>query len=200
MKQHVYHKIFGWFSFKEIYSYIVKISKNEAKFVEVGCLLGKSISYLSVEIINSGKNIKLYGVDTWPRMRESQKGYKEGDLDKFEGDTFQAFRWNMKVAEIDNIIPIRMMSSEASKLFEDKSLDFVFIDAEHDYNSVKTNILSWLPKIKNTGYIGGHDYEMDSVKKAVKEEFDGKLIVGTITTSWLICLNWNLKNLENNVN
>ncbi len=195
MKQHVYQNFFGWFSFQEIYSYIVKISRNEARFVEVGCLLGKSLSYLSIEITNSGKNIELYGVDTWPKMRVDQKGYKEGGLSKFEGDTFKAFQWNMKSSGIDNITPIRMLSSEAAKQFEDRSLDFVFIDAEHDYNSVKNDILSWLPKIKNGGYIGGHDYEMDSVKKFIKEQFDGKFIIGTITTSWLVCLDWDLRNL-----
>lgn len=51
-------------------------------------------------------------------------------------------------------------------------MDFVFIDAAHDYESVKKDINAWLPKVKENGIIAGHDYEWcDDVKKAVKEFF-----------------------------
>ena len=49
-----------------------------------------------------------------------------------------------------------------SKFFLDHSLDMVFIDGAHDYESVMTDILSWLPKIKKNGLICGHDYECSS--------------------------------------
>ena len=55
-------------------------------------------------------------------------------------------------------IPIKMTSIEASKTFEDNSLDFVFLDASHEYEDVKEDILHWLPKIKSGGIFAGHDY------------------------------------------
>ena len=61
---------------------------------------------------------------------------------------------------------------EASKKFSDGSLDFVYIDARHEYDSVKEDIVSWLPKIKKGSFIGGHDYKRkrhDEVIKAINE-------------------------------
>jgi predicted O-methyltransferase YrrM len=71
-----------------------------------------------------------------------------------------------------------MTSVEASKTFEDKSVDFVFIDAGHTYEEVVEDIKSWLPKVKKGGFIGGHDYyrdppgkEQEGVHNAVHEFF-----------------------------
>jgi hypothetical protein len=48
-------------------------------------------------------------------------------------------------------------SVEASKLIPDGSLDFVYIDANHSYDSVQKDIDAWLPKVKTGGVLGGHD-------------------------------------------
>ena len=65
---------------------------------------------------------------------------------------------------------VRLSSLESAKLYPDRSLDFVFIDASHEYEDVKQDILSWYPKIKKGGYIAGHDYTtFDGVQKAVNE-------------------------------
>ena len=65
--------------------------------------------------------------------------------------------------------PIKMESVEAAKLYEDESLDFVFIDAAHDYQNVKNDILAWYPKIKIGGKLGGHDYNWGTVRGAVHD-------------------------------
>jgi hypothetical protein len=64
-------------------------------------------------------------------------------------------------------------SDESSKFFEDNSVDVIFIDAGHSYDSVIQDIKSWLPKIKDGGIMSGHDYNSWSgVNKAVNEIFD----------------------------
>ena len=47
-------------------------------------------------------------------------------------------------------------------------MDFVFLDAAHDYENVKEDILSWYPKVKVGGWLTGHDYFLGhfGVKKA----------------------------------
>jgi hypothetical protein len=45
-----------------------------------------------------------------------------------------------------------------SELFEDNSLDFVYIDANHTYEGVKEDIKYWYPKVKPGGLLLGHDY------------------------------------------
>jgi len=66
-----------------------------------------------------------------------------------------------------------MNSLESYKLFEDESIDFLFIDGDHKYETVKKELKFWYPKIKNGGTIGGHDFfaEGNQVKKAVEEFF-----------------------------
>ena len=65
-----------------------------------------------------------------------------------------------------------MWSHEAAALYPDHSLDFVFIDAAHDYGNVKKDIQAWAPKVKETGIIAGHDYfGAEGVRAAVDEFF-----------------------------
>ncbi len=74
---------------------------------------------------------------------------------------------------------IRLRSSEAVKCIGDGTLDLVYIDADHGYQSVKEDIELWTPKVKKDGIICGHDYSETltlGVKKAVLEYFDPKLI------------------------
>lgn len=53
---------------------------------------------------------------------------------------------------------IRDTSVEASRLFPDGSLDFVYIDAGHDKDSVLGDLKAWYPKIRNGGMLIGDDY------------------------------------------
>jgi predicted O-methyltransferase YrrM len=51
-----------------------------------------------------------------------------------------------------------MRTDDASRLVDDASLDFVFIDADHSHRAVADDIAHWRPKVKAGGWIGGHDY------------------------------------------
>jgi hypothetical protein len=71
------------------------------------------------------------------------------------------------------INPVRLKSIQASKMYKDRSLDFVFIDGSHEYEDVKEDIYYWYPKVKRGGIISGHDYtNYPGVKKAVDEFFN----------------------------
>jgi len=68
--------------------------------------------------------------------------------------------------------PLEMGSATAADLFEDSSLDFVYIDADHSYAAVKSDLEAWYPKLKPNGILSGHDYGSafkDDVIKAVDE-------------------------------
>ena len=71
---------------------------------------------------------------------------------------------------------ITKTSVEASNLFEQYQLDFVYIDAQHHYRNVFQDLVSWFDKIKNGGLLSGHDYfnkynrkNLVEVKKAVDD-------------------------------
>lgn len=55
---------------------------------------------------------------------------------------------------------IRMTSEEASKKFKNESLDFVFIDGDH--YDIKNDVKYWEPKVRDGGYIMGHDWKHPS--------------------------------------
>ena len=53
---------------------------------------------------------------------------------------------------------LKMKSTEAAGTFEDEALDWVYIDARHDYISVLEDMNAWWPKVKPGGLFSGHDY------------------------------------------
>jgi hypothetical protein len=161
----------GWFTFPKLYSEFVETMKDGSVFVEVGSWKGKSTAFLGVEIINSGKNIKCYAIDTW-------EGSPEHSDDPYikTNRLYPLFVTNtQKVSSV--VAPIRKTSVEGAKEFKDNSVDIVFIDACHSYECVKEDIEAWLPKIKKGGIMAGHDYYWgdNGVKKAVDERFGDRV-------------------------
>ena len=161
----------GWFSYPNLYSKVVKRFPSGSRFVEIGCWKGKSAAYMCVEIANSNKDIEFFCVDTWEGSVEHE-GMEE--LPKL----YDIFIDNMRPVG-EYYFPLKMTSLEAVQKFKDESLDFVFIDASHEYEDVRDDILAWYPKVKPGGIIAGHDYYHEEhdwfpgVKQAVNELLPG---------------------------
>lgn len=76
----------------------------------------------------------------------------------------------------------------------DASLDFVYIDADHHYETALADIRAWWPKVRQGGFLGGHDYHVPAnppsqeVVRALSDFFAGNLsIVKTFPdTSWIV--------------
>ena len=190
MIPHYYYLIFGWFDQETLFSQMV-YSCNDTdkhKFVEIGSWKGRSSCYMGVEILNSKKNIQFDCIDTWlgsDEHRDSKSNHYEPLLETKDG-LYDVFIRNIE--PIQSVVnPIRMSSIEASKLYEDESLDFVYIDGAHDYDSVYEDIKHWYPKVKNRGYIAGDDFEEDAwpgVYWAIKKYFNNDVNVIRDTT-WI---------------
>lgn len=196
--EHFYFTIHGWFLQENLFTQMVMScnEQDEYNFLEVGSWKGRSSTYMAVEIINSRKNIKFHCVDTWEGSAEHRdiKNVSYEPLCFIQNGLYEVFLQNIQ--PVKNVInPIKMTSIEASKLFEDESLDFIFIDGSHDYVSVKQDINHWFPKVKKGGYIAGDDYVWPETKKAVEEFFDKKSIIPIKTKfinefvdqTWLVC-------------
>lgn len=169
----------NWFTYAELYSKMVNTFPDNSHFVEVGVWKGMSAAYMAVEIINSGKNIKFDCVDNW----EDTELQKDIPKDMYDG-LYETFLKNIEpVKHIIN--PIRSLSWDAAKLYEDSSLDFIFLDAGHDYDSIKKDLITWYPKLKPTGIIAGHDYSWDGITKATNEYFKGKQFYQR-ESSWIL--------------
>jgi len=99
--------------------------------------------------------------------------------------------FNNLIRHFSKMMFITRPSEFAATLFPDKFFDFVYIDSDHKYNAVKSDIKSWYPKVKNGGYLGGHDYRivpLPGVVMAVDEFLEeyNKLVISFEGRDWLI--------------
>ena len=88
----------------------------------------------------------VYCIDVWTYIKTDYIPEFENDFDKYVLDNF------------NNVVKIKSTTIDAVKRFLDNSLDLVYVDADHEYESVKEDINNWLPKIKKGGFIAGHDF------------------------------------------
>jgi hypothetical protein len=194
---HYFNEIPGWFNFPDLYTDMVNRFKSGSRFVEVGAWMGKSASYMGVEIMNSGKDIKFDVVDSFKGSKEELNGAhaiaKTTNIKGICANNLRPFWSTSKNSDPfdrkDNFLRILpMRSKEAAGMYPEKSLDFVFIDAGHTYDEVRWDIDTWLPKIKKGGVIAGHDFGSKSfpgVEKAVREKF-GSRVQKVSKNCWMV--------------
>jgi predicted O-methyltransferase YrrM len=167
--EHFYKDIQGWSDhLVPFYEHMVRTSQSGATFIEVGAWRGRSTSYMAVEILNSGKNIFFYTVDTW-------KGSEEHAIQFFSEVTTDGL-YNDFLKNIEPVrhlvAPIRMASVEAASLFEDESFDLVVLDGDHSYEGLSADIQAWWPKVKPGGIMAGDDYNKEYWPSVCNAIFD----------------------------
>jgi hypothetical protein len=93
-----------------------------------------------------------------------------------------------KLAEYPQVVWLRKTSESAIREFQnEEAVDFVYIDGNHSYESVKKDITLYYPLIKNNGLIGGHDYTpyTETVIRAVNEfAEEAELELHTVLPDW----------------
>ena len=55
---------------------------------------------------------------------------------------------------------VREFSTIAAQQVPDRSLDFVYIDANHVRDAVYADLTCWTPKVKPGGFVAGHDFRV----------------------------------------
>lgn len=177
--RHFYKKIKGWFDFQDIYRKVAAHAEDGDTVVEVGSWEGRSTAYMAVELLNSKKRVKFVAVDTW--MGAGMLRRKARLVDVYE-------RFEKNMAPVREVVSVLKEDSvRAARCFDNESLAFVFIDADHSYAAVKRDLEAWAPKVKKAGLFGGHDYinKKMGVRTAVDEYF-GAGAFSVVGTSWLV--------------
>lgn len=126
---------------------------------KTGAEIGVRYGYFSEYLLKNCPSFQTYyAIDCWESNKEND-------------DPEQSY----KIAQ-DKLLPLnatllKKYSLEASKIWPDYTFDFVYIDALHDYESVKADINAWFHKVKRGGILAGHDYSSDwpGVMQAVNE-------------------------------
>ncbi len=164
--KHYFDEIQGWFNFSQAYRDALREAGEGSVFVELGCWKGRSACFLLVEALQSGKNPSIFFVDHWGGSNEP-----EHQTDPELEQVYEVFLANIARAGYPKANVVRMATAEAAGLFRAESVDFIWVDAGHEYDEVKADLEAWWPKLKPGGVIGGDDLPMDGVKRAVSEFF-----------------------------
>ena len=145
----------------------------EAVVVEVGSFRGRSTVAIA-EGLERVDRPRLIAVDTfagdpaWDEIAEVSEARRQFDRNT-EGIAF------LEVIQAESV--------RAAEGIADASVDWVFIDALHDYRSVRDDIRAWAPKVKRGGLISGHDYGRAGVTDAVLAVFDDVDVEQSIWTT-----------------
>ena len=166
-----FNEIPGWFSYENLYDRMVDSSNEGATFVEVGAWFGKSTNHMATKIKESGKKIDFIAVDTWKGSLDEE--LHQNIVGSFGGDIYSDFIENTILSGNDKSFKtIKDTSENASKQFPNNSIDYIMIDAGHDYDSVINDLKRWYHKVKPGGIVSGDDYGVfTGVNEAAKEFF-----------------------------
>lgn len=167
----------GWFSpadiewYREIYRDCLPVS---GQAVEVGCYLGRSLCAVGDIILERG--IYVFCIDTF-------QGVVGQPADNLHG----RFRENVENYGLEgSVMVLKQDSLFAAKTLNDSVMDFVFLDGDHSYETVKAELQAFERKIRKGGYIGGHDYfSFPGVVQAVNERYGQDVQVRMDSTIWL---------------
>ncbi len=126
---------------------------------EIGVYMGK----LSRHLLRCCPNLKLYMVDRWRAPDPNSSYAKSGDAASQKSNYLM--RGFLKLAKKRTAFAEerrwirRGESVEIAEQFGPEQLDFVFIDADHTYEGVLSDLKAWFPKVRPGGLICGHDID-----------------------------------------
>lgn len=140
------------------------IKNNDVKtIVEIGPYLGESTIFMAKQLPSEGK---IYAVDSWIGYPIEHYELKRNFYKKFLSNIIHA-----GCTEI--VIPVHKTSLTASKTFSEyeKVVDMIYIDADHSYKAVYSDILAWSPYLHDEGILCGNLFskfgETSEIKRAV---------------------------------
>jgi hypothetical protein len=136
---------------------LVKILKDK-NLNNIGVEIGVAFGNFSDAILEKAQFQKFYSIDPWCEI-SGDTIYSDGSPCILE---YQDAVYNNVVSLLskygDRSEIIRDFSHNASKKFEDESIDFIYIDGSHKKEDVTLDLESWYPKLKIGGLCAGHDY------------------------------------------
>jgi predicted O-methyltransferase YrrM len=155
----------GWMKPAEL-KWLAKTASKLRSIAEVGSWMGRSTTAMADNMERPGV---IHAVDTW-RGSEEHESFL---ADKAADYVFHIFCRNLKThLDSGRVCPMRLPSVEAARSFQANrhaGFDMVFIDAAHDYESVKADIQAWKPLVKPGGLLCGHDWKHPPIVQAVRE-------------------------------
>src|SRR3972149_2350880 len=158
-------RVDGWLTEHEA-SYLYSLAQygpGQGAIVEIGSWKGKSTILLAAGSKSAGRE-KVHAVD------HHKGGPDQAGLGYQDVNTEIDFRKNIKSAGIeDQVIPLVMTSTRAAQGWSGP-IRLLWIDGDHSYEAVKTDLLLWEPHVVEGGVIAFHDtYAWEGPRRVVEE-------------------------------
>lgn len=147
---------------------LVPVIKSLESDSLVGCELGVSFGInLIYTLDNIDKITKVYAVDPYQTYDDRVAGGEIVSTETIER-VHDCFLVNSQPYR-DKIQLIRKTSDQAHLDIPDDSLDYIFIDGDHNYAQTLRDIRNYYPKVKSGGIFAGHDIHLQDVTRALTE-------------------------------
>jgi hypothetical protein len=151
------------------------ILEKETK--QSGAELGVQVGLFAESVLKIWPSCtKFYLVDLWSKQ-VNYEDYANVVQEQQESNFKQAMRrlapWSSKT------MFLRMSTNEATQHVANNSLDFVYVDARHDYCAAREDLENWWPKLKIGGIMAGDDF-LTAADSKLSGQHWGKCADGTI--------------------
>ena len=140
---------------------------NVKKYVEVGVEYGVTLVKVLSEL--DSELDEYWAIDPWKPVGMKYGG-KLGYRTPLEWYEMYASIC-AKMAEFRSLKVVKLPSTYIASLLPDEYFDMVYIDGDHCYQAVYDDLCAWYPKIKMGGVISGHDWNIRSVRDALRDFF-----------------------------
>jgi hypothetical protein len=155
---------------------------NRLGLLGCGAEIGVKQGGFSEVVLDHWRGRHLISIDPWQTAPSEEyvdrANVEQDEHDRYYGETRQRLQRFGSRSSI-----WRMTGDDGAERIPHHSLDFVYIDARHDYEAVMQDLRTWSEKIRPGGVIAGHDYVdgllWDSdfgVKTAVQEFFASRRV------------------------
>lgn len=145
-----------------------------------GAEIGVADGRFSLVLCKAIPHLKLLCVDPWRAYDGNPRG---GPNAQHEANYRLA---QDRLASYDATL-LRLMSVEASRAIPDGSLDFVYIDANHEYAYVRDDLAAWVPKVRSGGIVSGHDFYFFPQRPAGVVQAVSDYVTQCGITDWHLC-------------
>lgn len=136
----------------------------------VGVELGVANGFYSETLMKANPKLTLYGIDPYRPLKSYRDYTHRETFEKMKRDAHD------KLDKYPTYHFIENLSQGALKDFADESIDFVYIDANHDFYNATVDIHTWSKKVRKGGIVSGHDYfkpRNEAAHVHVKQVLDG---------------------------
>jgi len=137
-------------------SILARVPIGPSSGVEVGVFQARN----AVQLLQQRPNLRMLLVDgygdhesTYRSTADYQAQFSCERWSQIKRQAAACVRWAG-----DRVTWDHRPSVQAAAAIPDRSVDWVFIDADHSEPAVASDLAAWLPKIRPGGWIGGHDY------------------------------------------